>query len=32
MIEFSIIYSIDCPREVRITQFNPPKGQKRFGS
>jgi hypothetical protein len=29
MMEFSIIYSVDCPRDVSVTRFNPPKNQKR---
>ena len=29
-MQMSIIYSIDCPREVSIAQFNPPKNQKRL--
>jgi hypothetical protein len=28
-MQFSIIYSIDCPRDVTIAQFNPPQNQKR---
>jgi hypothetical protein len=27
-MEFSIIFSIDCPRDVSIGQFNPPKKQR----
>jgi len=29
-MEFSIIYSIDCPRDKSIRQFNPPSKQKRL--
>jgi hypothetical protein len=29
-MEFSIIYSIDCPRDTSIRQFNPPTNQKRL--
>lgn len=29
-MQLSIIYSIDCPRDVRIGQFNPPKRQRRL--
>jgi hypothetical protein len=28
-MEMSVIYSIDCPRETSIVQFNPPKNQRR---
>ena len=28
-MEMSVIYSIDCPREVSIAQFNPPPNQRR---
>lgn len=30
MMEFSIIYSVDCPKDISIVQFNPPKEQKRL--
>jgi hypothetical protein len=29
-MEFSVIYSIDCPREVGIGQYNPPGKQRRL--
>jgi len=29
-MDFSVIYTVDCPREVSIGQFNPPKSQKRL--
>lgn len=29
-MEFSIIYSIDTPREISIAPFNPPKSQRRL--
>lgn len=29
-MQLSIIYSVDCPREVSIAQFNPPKSQRRL--
>ena len=29
-MQLSIIYSIDCPREISVVQFNPPKNQKRL--
>ena len=29
-MQLSIIYSIDCPRETSIVQFNPPSTQRRL--
>lgn len=29
-MEMSVIYSVDCPRNVSIIQFNPPKSQRRL--
>ena len=29
-MEMSVIYSADCPREVSIVPFNPPKSQRRL--
>lgn len=29
-MEMSVIYSVDCPREVSIRKFNPPKSQRRL--
>lgn len=29
-MKMSVIYSVDCPREVKIGQYNPPKSQKRL--
>ncbi len=29
-MEMSVIYSVDCPREVKIGQYDPPKSQKRL--
>jgi hypothetical protein len=29
-MDFSIIYSVDCPRDISIRQFNPPQSQWRL--